>query len=130
MELNSKRVTVNKSAQELCDFLADVKNFEHLMPENIAKFEVIRDNAFVFALQGMPEIALELKEVNAPNQVILGAISDKLDFTLTADIEEIDDETCEAQLDFDGQFNMMMKMMIKGPITKFLESLSSNMEAL
>ena len=50
MKLNSKKVTTQKSAAELCDFLADVKNFETLMPENISKFEVIRENAFVFAL--------------------------------------------------------------------------------
>ena len=78
MNLTSKTVTLDKSAQEVCDFLSDVKNFEQLMPENTAKFELIGDNAFVFALKGMPEIALELKEINAPNQVVLGAKSDKL----------------------------------------------------
>ena len=41
MELNSKKVTVKKSAQELCDYLSDVKNFEQLMPDTISKFEVI-----------------------------------------------------------------------------------------
>ena len=41
MNLESPKVTVEKSAQELFDLLSDVKNFEKLMPENIAKFEVI-----------------------------------------------------------------------------------------
>ena len=89
MKLNSKKVTTQKSAAELCDFLADVRNFETLMPENISKFEVIRENAFVFALKGMPEIALEVKEVEKPNKVVLGAISDKIPFTLTGNIEEV-----------------------------------------
>ena len=89
MNLTSKKVTVNKSANDLCLFLSDVKNFEQLMPENISKFEVIRENAFVFALKGMPEIALEVKEVNPPNKVVLGAISDKLPFTLTANVEQL-----------------------------------------
>ena len=43
MNLESPKVTVQKSAQELFDLLSDVKNFEKLMPENIAKFEVIGD---------------------------------------------------------------------------------------
>lgn len=130
MNLNTKKVTVQKSASDLCDFLADVKNFEGLMPENISKFEVIRDNAFVFALKGMPEIALEVKEVIKPNKVVLGAISDKLPFTLTGNIEEISDETSSIELLFDGEFNAMMAMMIKGPITKFIDTLSVNMEKL
>ena len=128
MNLTSKKVTVNKSGEELCLFLSDVKNFEQLMPENISKFEVIRENAFVFALKGMPEIALEVKETNPPNEVILGAISDKLPFTLTANVEPIDETTSKAELLFEGDFNSMMAMMIKSPISKFLETLTTNLE--
>lgn len=130
MNLESNKVTVNKSAPELCEFLSDVKNFEQLMPENISKFELIRDNAFVFALKGMPEIALELKETLPPNKVVLGAISDKLPFTLSAHIEELSSSSSTAQLHFEGEFNAMMAMMIKGPISKFLETLSTNLSSL
>ena len=47
MNLESPKVTVNKSSQEVFDFLADVKNFENLMPENISKFEVLDNNKFL-----------------------------------------------------------------------------------
>ncbi len=130
MELKSRQVTVQKSAAELCEFLSDVKNFEQLMPENTDKFEVIGENAFVFALKGMPEIALEVKEVETPNKVVLGAMSDKLPFTLTGNIADQEAGTSVADLLFEGQFNAMMAMMIKGPITKFLETLVGNMESL
>lgn len=130
MNLTSKTVTLDKSAQEVCDFLSDVKNFEQLMPENTAKFELIADNAFVFALKGMPEIALELKEINAPNQVVLGAKSDKLPFTLTANIEELEAGKSATTLDFAGEFNAMMAMMIKGPIKSFLEALTDQLQTI
>lgn len=130
MEIKSKKVTVQKDAQSLCNFLSDVKNFELLMPENTSKFEVIREDAFVFALKGMPEIALEVKEVQAPNKVVLGAISDKIPFQLEGSIEAVSENTSEASLRFSGEFNTMMAMMIKGPITKFLETLTTNMEKL
>lgn len=130
MKIESNKVTVQKSAASLCNYLGDVKNFEQLMPENISKFEIIHEKAFVFALKGMPEIALEVKEINAPNQVVLGAMSDKLPFTLTGNITEISENTSEAELLFEGDFNPMMKMMIKGPITKFLETLAKNLETI
>lgn len=130
MNLESNKVTVKKSATELVAFLSNVKNFEQLMPDNISKFEVIRENAFVFALKGMPEIALEIKESLPPRKVVLGAISDKLPFTLTVDIEEINEQTSDAQLYFEGEFNAMMAMMVKGPISKFLETLSNNLAKL
>ena len=128
MELISKKITVQKSAKELCEFFCDVKNFENLMPENISKFEVINEKSFLFALKGMPEISLEIKEVNIPNQVILGAIDDKIPFTLISNIESIDNTNSKAEFKFQGDFNPMMAMMIKGPITKFLETLAINLE--
>lgn len=130
MEIKSKKVTVQKSANTLCEYLCDVVNFEQLMPENISKFEVIREDAFVFALKGMPEIALEVKEVFKPNKVVLGAIGDKIPFRLESRITELSDSSSEVELIFSGDFNPMMSMMIKGPITKFLETLATNMEKL
>lgn len=130
MNLQSPKVTVNKSPQNTFDFLSDVKNFEKLMPENISKFEVLGEDKFLFALKGMPEIVLKKKEAIAPNKIVLGAAGGKLDFSLIANITEINDTTSEVQLNFDGEFNAMMAMMIKGPISKFIETLASNMKAV
>ena len=130
MKIESEKITVQKNAKDLCTFLSNVENFEQLMPENCSKFEVLRKDAFIFALKGMPEIALEVKQVNTPNQVVLGAISDKMPFTLTANIEEVSETTSKTELLFEGKFNTMMKMMIKGPITKFLETLTTNLEKI
>jgi ribosome-associated toxin RatA of RatAB toxin-antitoxin module len=130
MNLESPKVTIEKSAQELFDLLSDVKNFEKLMPENIAKFEVIGDDAFIFGLKGMPEIKLKMKEKVAPNKIVLGAASDKLPFTLVANINEVTEKSSDVKLDFEGEFNPMMAMMIKGPISKFIETLAINMANL
>jgi len=130
MNLESPKVSVDQSAQQLFDSLSDVKNFEKLMPENIAKFEVTGDDAFIFGLKGMPEIKLKMKEKSAPNKLVLGAASDKLPFTLTAKIDETAADKSDVQLFFEGEFNAMMAMMVKGPISKFIETLAGNMNKL
>ena len=130
MNLESPIVNVQKSAQELFDLLSDVKNFEKLMPENIAKFEVIGDDAFIFGLKGMPEIKLKMKEKVASSKIVLGAASDKLPFTLIANIDSVSENSSDVKLDFEGDFNPMMAMMIKGPIGKFIETLAGNMTKL
>lgn len=130
MNLESPKVSVDQSAQHLFDSLSDVKNFEKLMPESIAKFEVLGDDAFLFGLKGMPEIKLKMKEKIAPNTIVLGAASDKLPFTLTAQIDAVSDNKADVQLFFEGEFNAMMAMMIKGPISKFIETLAQNMSKL
>jgi carbon monoxide dehydrogenase subunit G len=129
MNLESPKVNLAKSAEYLFNALNDVKNFEKLMPENIAKFEVIDENCFEFGLKGMPEIKLVKKGGTPNSQVVLGAASSKLPFTLTANLTEVNDTT-DVQLAFEGDFNPMMAMMIKGPITKFIETLAQNMGKL
>ncbi len=130
MNLESPKVSVSKSADYIFEALSEVKNFEKLMPDTITKFEVLEAGTFIFGLKGMPEIILKLKEKKAPNKIIFGAASDKLPFTLIANIEGISENSSEVKLDFEGEFNAMMAMMIKGPITKFIETLVHNMQKL
>jgi hypothetical protein len=130
MNLESPKVTVAQSAEYLYNALSDVKNFEKLMPENIAKFEVLGDDIFNFGLKGMPEIKLRLKEGVPHSKVNLAAASDKLPFTLTANLDSISEASTGVQLVFEGEFNPMMAMMIKGPISKFIETLAENMHKL
>lgn len=130
MNLESPKTSVQKSAQYMFDQLTDVKNFEKLMPDNIAKFEVTGEDSFIFGLRGMPEIKLKMKDKVAPTKVVLGAASDKLPFSLTANITPVSDNSSDVQLFFEGEFNAMMAMMVKGPISKFIETLSGNMHKL
>lgn len=130
MNLESNKVTVNKSAAEVFNFLTKVENFEQIMPESKQKFEVLSDVRFLFQLKGMPEIVLEQKDQEAHSKVILGAASEKLPFTLTATINEVEAGKAETQLLFDGEFNAMMAMMIKNPIQKFINSLAENLSQL
>ncbi|MDG1397279.1 MAG: SRPBCC family protein [Polaribacter sp.] len=129
MNIQGNRVVVDKSQQETFEFLTDLKNFEQLMPESIQKFEVDGDS-FIFGLKGMPEIRLVLKESTEFSNIVLGAASSKLDFELIADIAAIDEDSSEVQLDFNGKFNMMMAMMVKKPLTSFIETLTDNLETL
>ncbi len=127
MQLESPKITVSKSNQEIFDFLSKVENFGKIMPENIDKFEANEDS-FIFALKGMPEIKLKLKEVVPGEKIVLGSASEKLPFSLTANIAEKESNSSDVQLLFEGNFNPMMAMMVKGPLQKFINTLISNIE--
>lgn len=125
MNIESNIVSVKKSSQEVFEFLSNLQNFEQLMPENTQRFEVDGDS-FLFGLKGMPEIRLVLKEKTPFSNITLGAASSKLPFTLAANIVEKTISDSEIQLVFNGDFNPMMSMMVKKPLTKFIETLSEN----
>lgn len=127
MKLETPIVTISKTPAESFAFLTDLKNFDQLMPSNKQKFEVDGDS-FLFALSGMPEIRLVLKEKIPNEKIVLGAASSKLDFTLTVLLTESDDYKTNSQLFFEGDFNPMMAMMVKKPLTNFINALSENMK--
>lgn len=130
MHIEIAKKKVAKSDKELFEFLSDVKNYEQLMPDTIDTFAVIDENTFRFILKGMPEIYLRIVEQVPHEKIVLAAPSKKLSFDLTISIEALDESTSEFEMDFQGKFNTMMAMMIKRPITNFMETLSANLSNL
>lgn len=129
MNIEGNKVVVKKSTEEVFNFLNKLDNFEQLMPENTQKFEVDGDS-FIFGLKGMPEIRLVMKEKTEYSNITLGAASSKLPFTLAANINEVSEKESEVVLKFDGDFNPMMAMMVKKPLTKFIDTLTENIAKL
>ena len=130
MHLESENTTVNKSQQEVFDFLTEVKNYEQIMPESIQKFELKGEDSFLFQLSGMPVIGLKMQEKLPYKTAVLGSMSDKFPFTLKADINAIEDNKTDVKLVFEGEFNAMMAMMVKSPLKKFINTLSENLGKL
>ena len=130
MHIEIAKKTVAKSDKELFEFLSDVKNYAQMMTDTIDTFAVIDENTFRFILKGMPEIYLRIVEQEPHEKIVLAAPSKKLSFDLTISIEALNESSSEFEMDFQGKFNTMMAMMIKRPITNFMETLSTNLSSL
>ena len=99
------------------------------MPKGAA-FTAISDNQFRFKLGGMPEIDLTISEKQLNKSIVLKSSVDKISFSLRGQLTEVSGDQTDIQLHFKGDFNPMMAMMVKKPLTKFMESLVSNMHKL
>lgn len=130
MKLESPKVTAEKSQTEMFQFLTNVENYEQIMPSSKEKFELIAEDTFLFQLKGMPEIRLKIVETQEPSLVVLGSTSDKFPFKLNTHIAAAGENQSEVNMDFEGNFNPMMSMMIKGPLKKFITALTENIGKL
>ncbi len=128
MNLEGRKITVNKSAAELKQMLEKPEDYRSLMPDTLQNFES-RDNGFKFSLKGMPEIALTIDEVSE-NQVVLKSASSSLDFSLRGVMNPVSENQTEVQLLFEGKFNPFIKMMVEKPLKTFLGTLTDNIEKL
>lgn len=128
MNLEGRKITVNKSIPELMEMLKKSENYEQLMPEGLQKFEA-REDGFKFSLKGMPEIALKIGEITEEKSVLTSA-SSSLEFALTSIFNALEDQKTEVQMQFEGKFNPFIKMMVEKPLKNFINSLTDKIEEL
>ncbi len=128
MELKTDKKTINEEQNGVFEFLEHPANFEELMPSSIEKFELVEEDQFNFQLSGMPEIRLKMTSKSQPDEIVLTSASDKFNFDLSIHIGKVSESESEVQLFFTGNFNSMMAMMIKNPISKFINKLVENLE--
>ncbi|WP_312764938.1 SRPBCC family protein [Epilithonimonas sp.] len=128
MNLEGRKIIVNKSSSELAGMLKNPQDYKDLMPEGLQSFEA-REDGFKFGLKGMPEIALRIDNVS-DEQVVLKSASSSLDFALTGSMNPLNENQTEVQLLFEGKFNPFIKMMVEKPLQNFINSLTDKIEKL
>ena len=126
MNLEGRKIILNKPVAELVELLKDPQQYEQLMPDGLQKFEAIADG-FKFSLKGMPEIALKVGEVNE-NKAILRSANSSLDFELTTAMNAVSENQTEIQMFFEGKFNPFIKMMVEKPLQNFMNALTDKIE--
>ena len=129
MEINSSIARVDHSNEQLFSKLSSVETYEGLMPEG-STFTKIDDNRFRFKFGGMPEIGLTIGDKQPNESIVLTSSNDKISFSLRGQLTKVSETQTDVQLQFDGDFNPMMAIMVKKPLTKFMESLIGNMYKL
>ena len=128
MNLEGRKIIVNKSSSELITLLKNPADYQQLMPESLQSFQA-REDGFKFSLKGMPEIALKIGDVTE-QQVVLNSASSNLEFALVGKMNPISESQTEVQLLFDGKFNPFIKMMVEKPLKNFIDALTDKIEKL
>ena len=129
MNIEGRKIVVNKSSKELFSMLKNPEDYKHLMPDSLTSFEH-REDGFKFGLKGMPEVALKIADLVEDQEVVLKSASSSLDFSLTGLMNPLNENQTEVQLLFEGNFNPFIKMMVEKPLQSFLNTLTDKIEQL
>ena len=121
----SPEVIINRSAEDFFNKIGNLNNLKEIMPSSIEEFEST-ENTCSFKMKGMPSLNLELGEKTPFSKISLIAKDSQVPFSLDCIITE-KGEKCQAILEINAELNMMMEMMVKKPLTEFLNVLASKM---
>lgn len=129
MEFKSRKVQLDKSQDQAFEYLKEMSNYEALMPEE-SEFSVHESGeGFAIQLKGLPKVGLKLEEMQAPAYILFTSPSDNFKYEMKVNIDATGDDSSEVYIDFNGQFNPMIAMMAKKPLTKLIETIADNLEA-
>ena len=121
MTIIQSKTVVNKPADVVYTFLADLNNHQQLMPDNIYNWSSTGDEAR-FTIQNMAKLALKVSS-RSENQEIVIKPSEEAPFPVELKWTVVDagNGTTEAIHTISAELNMMMKMLATGPLQKLAD---------
>jgi carbon monoxide dehydrogenase subunit G len=115
------KVLINKPVNEVFEFLSDLNNHQQLMPENIYNWSSTKDEAR-FTIQNMAKLAIKISSITE-NKEIIATPTEDVPFALELKWTLNDDGNgqTEAIHAISADLNMMMKMIVAGPLQKLVD---------
>ncbi len=119
--IESDKIIVNRPAQEVYAFLADLRNYEQLMPSRVSEFHADEEEAHL-KIDGMGKVRMKKGSCEENRRIVLEP-EGSIPFTFTVHWELSDDGASTALLAYvDADLNMMMKMLAQGPLKEFINT--------
>ena len=127
-KIESEKVEVNNSAENIFNYLSDFNNFQKLMPPQVTNWTSTTEDCS-FTINGMATIGMKIID-KAPFTKITISSNGKVpfEFKLFVLLTETVANSCVGQLVFESELNMMMKMMVEKPLGNFFNMLAQKMK--
>jgi hypothetical protein len=130
-KIESKHVEISKSSQFVFDFVNDFNNIKELLPQDkISDWRSDFDSCS-FKIQNAAIIPLVKKNADAPATInIVSGEKTPFPFTLVITFKALETDKTEAFLNFDGEINAFLKMMVVKPLTNLFDYMSTELKVV
>jgi len=129
MKIKGTETVISASAAEVFNFLSVPKNLEQLLPlDKITDFQA-DDKGCSFKVQGGILIPLIVTETVDSERIDMND-GDKgpFPYTLSIHIKAGGNNSCSGYIEFEGEVNMFMKMMVQKPLTSLFENMTKKLQ--
>ena len=122
--LQSHKEVIDASQKEVFLFLSDFNNFKALLPPQVEGWESSNESCR-FTVKGLATISLKIdKKTPYSKIVVISENRSPIDFSLTYMIQEKSEENCFFLIEFSGEMNSFMEMMVRKPLQNFINELA------
>jgi hypothetical protein len=124
-KIESKKIDIYSPAEKIFDFLADFTHFSLLLPDKVENWKATKDKCS-FTLTGLSDFGMQISQRNPYSSIQI--INDeeikmpvKFEFVWLFTNEELSKTRVQAVFNLD--INPMMLMMVKKPLSNFMDVL-------
>ena len=127
-KIESQKVNVAASAEEVFNYVNDANNFEGLLPPDRIENWRSDQDSFRFKIKNVTEIGFRKKQADPPGYLQLES-DESAPFALTLNIyiKAIGDNQCEAQQIIEADINPFLKMMVEKPLTNLFDYIAKRL---
>jgi hypothetical protein len=127
-KIESEKVEIANSAQNIFNYLTDFNNFQKLMPPQVTNWQSTTEECS-FTINGMATIGMKIIEKTPNSQITISSHGKvPFEFKLFILITEKDAANCVGQINFESDLNPMLKMMVEKPLGNFFNLLAQKMK--
>ena len=127
MILTGDKVNVLENADKIKDFLMISSNLEHLLPMDKIRDFISDETSCSFKVQGGFMISL-IQDGSDGNKVFLkSGEKSPFPFKLIIYLEEISENETKGHIEFDGEVNAFLKLMVEKPLLSLFNYMSSKL---
>ncbi len=128
MKIKSQEATINASSEEVFAFLSDCSNIFHLLPQDKISDWTATQDSCSFKVQKMATIPLQMVHREPNNLLEMKSGSGApFPFTLVIRISP-DGDNSRGFIEFDGEVNAFLKMMVEKPLTNLFDYMSHKLQ--
>lgn len=129
-EVKSDTAIINSNSTDVFNFLADFRNFEKLMPEQVEDWEATEEKCS-FSITGLAEVEMRIEEKILNKQIIM--VSEgrtPYPFELKCDLVGLNETQTEVVISINAKMNPMMAMMAERPLRNLVQIMAEKLKEL
>ncbi|HOW08564.1 MAG TPA: hypothetical protein PLX08_02065 [Bacteroidales bacterium] len=126
----SRKGKLTCTPSEIFDFVTDIRNLRQFIPENagISAMNVEKESCS-FRVESLGMVNVHISEKEPLNKIVFkGTLFQTNDFSLRMDIKDNPAGRAEVILKVSAELNPFLRMMVSGPVQRFLSLMIDEME--
>jgi carbon monoxide dehydrogenase subunit G len=131
LKLDSKTGIINGNQEVVYKYIADFRNFAHMLPSDRLRNLEISGDSLKFDIDGLGTLGLKVLEKQPFRQLVVKATEgSSADFTCWINVSASSGNTSQVNIALQANLNMFLEMMAKAPLQQVVDLIVDQLAAV